>query len=333
MLPEGEPQRHEEPEGSAVVKSPTFPAPATDDAQRGLPERFDVSEPDYALYEGIDYEEYWDAPNRTRQDALEQRLVADMLPTRGRRIIDVGCGYGRLAPCYVDRFDQVVLYDGSLSLLRQARRALGDRAVLVAGDVGRLPFKAASFDLVLTIRVLQHVHDLAPTIGGMRRILADGGRLLFSYHNKRNANRVLHYARSRKVGDPFSLESAEVSPTLISHHPLRMAEMLKEAGFGEPEYKGALVLDPLARFTEQFGQGSPSGLLWASFTGKYKLAPWLIGQSPAVVAEPLAEGTSVEDLFECPSCRGGIERSSESFDCTACGASYPARDGIADFRL
>ena len=107
---------------------------------RRCPTRFPPAETGYSLYEDVAYQEYWKNP-LSRQDALEQYIISRMLPASGRRIIDLGCGYGRLAPCYVDRFDQVVLCDGSLSLLRDARAALGNRAFFVAADIARLPFR------------------------------------------------------------------------------------------------------------------------------------------------------------------------------------------------
>lgn len=300
---------------------------------RGLPKDFSVAEKSCSLYEDIEYEQYWDDPAQARQDALEKRLISEMLPARGRRIIDVGCGYGRLAPVYIDRFDSVVLYDGSMSLLRHAREDIGERAVLVAGDAMNLPFRAASFDTLLTIRVLQHMTDLGGAIREMRRVLPRGGSFVFSYHNKRNARRVLAYPKTRQTADPFSLESAEVSPTLISHHPTRVAALLGDAGFTDAEYRGAVVVNGLAQLTEKFGRTEPSGLAWASFTGRHALAPWLVGRASAVGGGELAPGDSVEALFECPDCRGNVARSDESYRCGACGRSYPIVDGIADFRL
>lgn len=299
----------------------------------GLPKEFSSADKPYALYEDIEYGEYWDDPVQSQQDALEQHLVSDFIAPRGNRIIDIGCGYGRLAPCYIDRFDQAVLFDGSMSLLRQAQESLGTRVTIVAGDVGHLPFKSGSFDNALSIRVLQHVHDLGGTISEMHRVLCRGGRFVFSYHNKRNANRVLRYLKSRKIADPFSHESAEVSPTLISHHPDRFSETLASAGFASPEYRGAVVVGGIARITRGLGRTKPSGLKWASFAGRHRLAPWLLGSTSAETGDVLRQAGSIDDLFACPTCRGDLARSAESFECTACETSFPIREGIADFRL
>ena len=308
-------------------------ASSKDTRDKGLPEKFPPPEKSYSLYEDVEYQEHWEDSGHIRQDALERHIISDMLPVSGRRIIDVGGGYGRLAPVYLERFNQAVLYDGSLSLLRSARDTLGDRAVLVAGDVGRLPFKPASFDCVLTIRVLQHVHDLPGTLEEMRRVTAGDGSLVFSYHNKRNANRILHYLGTRKTGDPFSPESAEIGPTLISHHPAQVATLLHDARFSAPDYRGTVVVNSLARITEAFGRKAPAGATWAPLMGKFWLAPWLIGRSVAEGAEDLQAADSIEGLFQCPICHGDLVRSDQGYECPACRRSYPIEDGIADFRL
>lgn len=301
--------------------------------ESGLPEAFAPPGTSSALYEYVKYEEYWQSSAKVRQDLLERYLISAMLPVHGRRIIDLGCGYGRLVPCYIDRFDTVVLYDSSMSLLRQARDAVGDRAVVVAGDIEHLPFRSASFDTILSIRVLQHVHDLETVLGGLRRVLSHDGQLLFSYHNKRNARRMLHFILSRHIANPFDLASVEVSPALLSHHPDRMGAILTDAGFSAPEYQGAMVVNSFARIAERVGRTTPSGVRWASFTGRRRLAPWLIGRASPRDGEGPVQADSVDDLVECPACRGSLHRSADAFDCTGCDKSYPVREGIIDLRI
>jgi hypothetical protein len=50
-------------------------------------------------------------------------------------------------------------------------------------------------------------------------------------------------------------------------------------------------------------------------------------------AERILTASSVDELFECPTCRGDLARSTEAFECTACKRAFPIREGIADFRL
>ena len=299
----------------------------------GLPDSFPPPEKGYSLYDGIDYQDYWQSPARIRQDALERLLISELLPVSGHRIIDVGCGFGRLTPLYVDRFEHAVLYDGSMSLLRQAHDALGDRVTLVAGDILRMPFKPSSFDCLLTIRVLSHMRDLASALSGMERIVANDGALVFSYHNKRNARRILRFPLVRGPGNPFSSESAEIQPTLISHHPSRFETLLLEAGFSPPEYRGAVVVNALASVGDRLGRRAPAGAGWARLTGRYRLAPWLVGRSRAERGGALRPSESIDELLQCPACSGDLSRSDDGYECAACHRHYPVDDGILDFRI
>jgi len=300
---------------------------------RGLPAGFPPDEKCCSLYEGIKYQEYWKGPGQSRQDALERYIISDMLPVSGRRVIDLGCGYGRLTPCYVDRFDQVVLCDGSLSLLREAQAAVPTRVVLVAADIARLPFRSASFDCVLAIRVFQHVRDLQGVLDEVRRITAVGGRLVFSYHNKRNANRILRHVTARGDANPFSRKPAEIRPTLISRHPRTVDDHVRNAGFSLPQYQGSAVIDSLAGIIDKLGRHRPAGARWASFMGRFRLAPWLIGTSVARGGEGFRTADAFDDLFQCPLCGGDVGRSDLSLECSACHRQYPVADGIVDFRL
>lgn len=304
-----------------------------DSRDDGLPSGFPAPGRAYALYEDVAYNKHWEGASQGRLDALERHIVGSMLPQSGQRILDLGGGYGRLSSVYKNRFDDIVLLDGSMSLLMEARRLLGGQATLIAGDIGSLPFKTSCFDCVLTIRVLQHVTDLPRVLGEMRRILSGRGSLVFSYHNKRNAHRVLHYLDSRKKGDPFSLDSEEISPTLISHHPERFDRLLQDAGFGPARYEGTAVVDAWAAVMERLGSRSTPGAAWAPAMGRLRLAPWLIGCASAPGTTVVQHADSVEDLLACPQCRGGLVRIGSTFECRRCSLTYPLVDDIVDFRV
>ena len=259
------------------------------------------------------------AAQLSRQDALEQHIVSEMLPASGCRILDLGCGYGRLAPCYLDRFDEVVLCDGSLSLLRDAQAAAGSRAILVAADVARLPFKAASFDCVLTIRVLQHVHDfraLSTKCAGSWRETGD-----WSSRTTTSATQRGSRGTSPREGMriPSHWQPTEPLPTLISRHPNEVESLMRSAGFSPPEYQGTALVHPLMDVTDRVGRRTPAGARWAPFMGRFRLAPWLIGKSFAQGADDVQTGDSAVDLFRCPVCHADLVQSDGGFGCSACG--------------
>lgn len=73
-------------------------------------------------------------------------------------------------------------------------------------DLARpLPFADSSFELVLSALVLHYLRDWGPTLHELRRVLAPGGRLLFSTHHP------THEAE-RLEADGYPVEYGEVQP-------------------------------------------------------------------------------------------------------------------------
>jgi ubiquinone/menaquinone biosynthesis C-methylase UbiE len=297
-----------------------------------LPESLQGSGKKWELYEDVDYEAFWDDPVQTRQDRLEKYLTSRLLPLSGHRIIDVGCGYGRLYPCYKDRFSTVILFDGSVQLLKKARSQLTGMAYLVAGDINKIPFKDSAFDCVLMIRVLQHVKELGCTMSEISRILCGGGSFVFSYHNKRNAHRILKRIFRQEKDNPYSLQSREVSPALLSHHPVFIKLNLEQAGFTSPSYLGAVYIKQLADIEEKISTEVPAGARWSSLMGKLLAAPWLIGTSKKRIGSKLEPGNDLIDILVCPICKSPLQQEKNGFCCRACQRQFPFRDGILDFR-
>ena len=67
--------------------------------------------------------------------------------------------------------------DLSPGMLAVARERLGSGASLVAGDVARLPFRSASFDVALSANALHHWPDQKAALGEIHRVVAPGGRI------------------------------------------------------------------------------------------------------------------------------------------------------------
>lgn len=76
-------------------------------------------------------------------------------------VLEVGCGFGRIFRKVLNNFDidKAVGIDISPHQLMNAKEHIGKRYnySLVLGEIGGLPFKDKSFDLVLAVEVLMHV--------------------------------------------------------------------------------------------------------------------------------------------------------------------------------
>ena len=95
----------------------------------------------------------------------------------GDAILDVGCGTGTLLAAIAERVPVAKLagLDLSPAMLSVTRRKLGDRASLVAGEAGRLPFPDRRFDLVVSTSALHYWPDPAEGLAEIARVLKPGG--------------------------------------------------------------------------------------------------------------------------------------------------------------
>jgi SAM-dependent methyltransferase len=116
------------------------------------------------------------------RDALAElgRLLARP-GARFSRVLDAGCGCGLALAELRERFapDVLVGVDHDAALVREARRAHPEAAVYV-GDVAKLDFADASFDLVLCHQLLHHLSAPDCALAELRRVLAPGGVLLLT---------------------------------------------------------------------------------------------------------------------------------------------------------
>lgn len=120
------------------------------------------------------------------QGLRESYLDALRLRLRGRVVIDAGCGPGNIAHRVLEEQGGMVIgVDFSRAMLRMARDRFPGVPV-VAGDLGRLPFRSGAFELAYSFRSLQHVPAFAAALAELCRVVAGGGHVVFDYVNRRN---------------------------------------------------------------------------------------------------------------------------------------------------
>jgi SAM-dependent methyltransferase len=125
-----------------------------------------------AEMDALEDHHWWFVGKRLLVAALLSRL-----DTRGWRVLDAGCGTGGVL-AHLGREVSAVGVDRSPRALAFCRRRGVERLVCAEGD--RLPFRPASFDLVLLLDVLEHFADEMALLGGVQRLLRSGGRVLVS---------------------------------------------------------------------------------------------------------------------------------------------------------
>ena len=115
--------------------------------------------------------------------APEWPTLKSMLPdVRGKRVVDLGCGFGWFCRWAREAGAASVLgLDVSANMLTRARETTADPAITYwQADLETVELPAASFDLAYSSLTLHYLVNLAALFGAVHRALAPGGRFVFS---------------------------------------------------------------------------------------------------------------------------------------------------------
>lgn len=106
----------------------------------------------------------------------------------GKWVLDVGCAQGRSSARFMDLPVNIVGFDISKALVRQAIASsrqghLRAVATFFVADGANFPIREESFDYVVTYGVLHHLPDPAATCREVARVLRRGGTYFVSENN------------------------------------------------------------------------------------------------------------------------------------------------------
>lgn len=107
---------------------------------------------------------------------INDLLILSAVSPRGKRILDVGCGTGRLSRLLGDQAREVVGIDTSPRMIEQARRSQPPTVRFEVRSLFDLQ-PSERFDAVVSCYVLHHV-DGRRALAALCRAVAPGGRLV-----------------------------------------------------------------------------------------------------------------------------------------------------------
>ncbi|GAA2751773.1 class I SAM-dependent methyltransferase [Kitasatospora cinereorecta] len=163
---------------------------------------------------------------------LHARLLDAAGVGPGTRLVEVGCGTGRLAGLALARGARVVATDAVPEMVKEASAVLPGAEVAEASLPG-LPFPDGAFEAAVGAFVINHVPDPPAAAADLRRVLAPGGRVALSCWDalRRNRAQGVFFDAVAQVGvdRPEGLPSS--SPFAAHASPDGLAALLAAAGF------------------------------------------------------------------------------------------------------
>jgi len=170
----------------------------------------------------------WDADAYVRQAGyvaeLGQPVLGLLCPVAGERILDLGCGDGRLSITLAEAGASVVGCDSSPEMVDSARAAGVDARVV---EAQRLPFDN-EFDAVFSNAALHWMKDSKSVLSGVHRALLPGGRFIAEFGGFGNIAAIT--AAMTAVLHAHGYDGARVNPWFFpTAEAYRLA--LENAGF------------------------------------------------------------------------------------------------------
>jgi len=179
-----------------------------------------------------EYDTHTPVQQRVVQQLLQQIACYRLAPST--RILDIGCGTGRLLELVAEHYHDIHLtgLDLAPNMVNHAAERLGRSATLLQGDAEQLPFAGESFHLVLSSSTFQWLDCLDTCFEEVMRVLEPGGRFVFSLFGEGTLYE-LHESWQQALAGCGRNPEHQNNGTHRFHSPDQVKNALEKAGFYE----------------------------------------------------------------------------------------------------
>lgn len=183
------------------------------------------------------YDRGRESPYHRMIDDLEIEIATPY--ARGARVLELGCGTGRLLMRLAELAEEAVGVDISEGMAAKPRaRGLDVRI----GDICALPFDDDAFDLTCSFKVLAHVQDVKAAIREAARVTRPGGHLVLELYNPWS----LRFLAKRAAGPQSISENRTEADVFTRWDTPRALKSLIPANTKRVGVYGLRVLTPFA---------------------------------------------------------------------------------------
>lgn len=147
-----------------------------------------------AAYDTFDYPAYWEG--RDYEHKSEAIAISKFLKKIGKcnSLLEIGCGFGRLAPLYYKNAKSITLSDPSKNLLVQAKKQIKNKNVkFLNSNLQNLVknSKTNSFDTIVMVRVLHHLETVDQALDVFDKLIKKNGYIILEFANKLHGKAIL----------------------------------------------------------------------------------------------------------------------------------------------
>jgi trans-aconitate 2-methyltransferase len=177
----------------------------------------------------------WDAERYHRlsspQLAWGRAVLERLAPRPGERILDIGCGTGRLTGEIASATGCLTVgLDRSAAMLREGAQHAAAGVALVLGDGAALPF-AGAFDAVFSGATFHWIPDHDRLFASVRAALRPGGRLVAQAGGGPNLRRLLDRAHALMDSPDYAVHFGAWSDPWCFAGVEETRNRLRRAGF------------------------------------------------------------------------------------------------------
>lgn len=295
-------------------------------------------------YRSYDYRAVWEHLGRV--DRFDRVILARMLGQADPgRILELGTGFGRLAPELLRSAREYVGVDYNPAGVAEALRAgtaggTASRRLWIAANAYHLPFANGSFTTVCMIRVHHHLGEPELALREVARVLVPGGTAIVTYNTRSRWRTLLLAAtdsreapgrpQDRPTGGPDPSGHVLVRERPLRHFATERAEfqrevassgLMEQESLGEPQVRASRLL-PL-------GLGVWLGRTWPG--APLFSTRWSVLRKPGPPTSPVPWAR----ILACPACGAsppGWTPQLAGRICD-CGFRVTQTDGIVDLRF